>query len=83
MEAHHLASKEGLALLNGTQNMLAFFAWSVLKAQDLSKWADLIATMSLDPSTAESSRSSIPYTPFAPSWPDGDGRPYLRVAPGF
>ena len=44
----HLASKEGLALLNGTQNMLAFFAWSVLKAQDLSKWADLIATMSLD-----------------------------------
>ena len=44
----HLASKEGLALLNGTQNMLAFFVWSVLKAQDLSKWADLIATMSLD-----------------------------------
>ena len=41
-----LMSKEGLALLNGTQNMLAFFAWSVLKAQDLSKWADLIATMS-------------------------------------
>ena len=44
----HLASKEGLALLNGTQNMLAFFVRSVLKAQDLSKWADLIATMSLD-----------------------------------
>lgn len=35
MKPIHLASKEGLALLNGT-NMLAFFVWSVLKAQDLS-----------------------------------------------
>jgi len=47
-EPIHLASKEGLALLNGTQNMLAFMVWSVLKAQQLSKWADLIGAMSLD-----------------------------------
>lgn len=43
-----LASKEGLALLNGTQNMGAFAAWSLLQSQRLSKWADKIAAMSLD-----------------------------------
>lgn len=43
-----LGSKEGLALLNGTQNMSAFAVWSLLRAQQLSRWADTIAAMSLD-----------------------------------
>ena len=43
-----LASKEGLALLNGTQNMSAFAVWALLQAQRLSDWADTIAAMSLD-----------------------------------
>ena len=43
-----LASKEGLALLNGTQNMSAFAVWSLLQAQRLGDWADKIAAMSLD-----------------------------------
>ena len=47
-EPIHLVSKEGLALLNGTQNMSAFAVWSLLQAQQLSDWADKIAAMSLD-----------------------------------
>lgn len=47
-EPIHLVSKEGLALLNGTQNMSAFAVWSLLKAQKLSDWSDRIAAMSLD-----------------------------------
>ena len=47
-EPIHLASKEGLALLNGTQNMGAFAVWAVLRAQELSEWADKIGTMSLE-----------------------------------
>ena len=43
-----LASKEGLALLNGTQNMSAFAVWALLQSQRLSDWADKIAAMSLD-----------------------------------
>ncbi|MBP5560714.1 MAG: histidine ammonia-lyase [Muribaculaceae bacterium] len=43
-----LASKEGLALLNGTQNMSAHAVWALLQAQRLSVWADRIAAMSLD-----------------------------------
>lgn len=43
-----LASKEGLALLNGTQNMSSFAVWCLLKARKLSDWADRIAAMSLD-----------------------------------
>lgn len=43
-----LVSKEGLALLNGTQNMSAFAVWSLLQAQKLSDWSDKIAAMSLD-----------------------------------
>ncbi len=43
-----LASKEGLALLNGTQNMSAFAVWALLKSYRLSEWADKIAAMSLD-----------------------------------
>lgn len=47
-EPIHLASKEGLALLNGTQNMGSFAVWAVLRAQELSDWADRIGTMSLE-----------------------------------
>lgn len=43
-----LASKEGLALLNGTQNMSAFAVWALLQAARLSDWADKIAAVSLD-----------------------------------
>ena len=43
-----LASKEGLALLNGTQNMAAFCCWSIIQATKLSNWADYIAAMSID-----------------------------------
>ena len=43
-----MASKEGLALLNGTQNMSAYAVWSLIEAQRLSDWADRIAAMSLD-----------------------------------
>lgn len=43
-----LQSKEGLALLNGTQFMSAHAVWSVLKSKRLSKWADYIGAISLD-----------------------------------
>ncbi|UPT67203.1 MAG: aromatic amino acid lyase [Sphingobacteriales bacterium JAD_PAG50586_3] len=43
-----LQSKEGLALLNGTQFMGAYGVACLLKAQRLSQWADVIAAMSLD-----------------------------------
>ena len=43
-----LASKEGLALRNGTQNMGAFAGWALLQSRRLSEWADRIAAMSLD-----------------------------------
>jgi histidine ammonia-lyase len=43
-----LQSKEGLALLNGTQFMSAHGIQVVLKAMKLSKWADAITALSLD-----------------------------------
>ena len=43
-----LQSKEGLALLNGTQFMSAFGVWSLLKAMRLSRQADNIAAVSLE-----------------------------------
>ena len=43
-----LASKEGLALLNGTQFMLSFAIWNLLKAKRLMRQADKIAALSLD-----------------------------------
>ena len=43
-----LQSKEGLALLNGTQFMSAHAVWSILKSMRLSRWADLIGAMSLE-----------------------------------
>ena len=47
-EPIQLGPKEGLALLNGTQNMSALAVWSLIKAKRLTQWADLIAAMSLD-----------------------------------
>ena len=43
-----LKSKEGLALLNGTQFMSAHAVWSLIQAERLSDWADKIGAMSLD-----------------------------------
>ena len=43
-----LKSKEGLALLNGTQFMGAYGIWSLLKSQKLSYLSDLIGTISLE-----------------------------------
>lgn len=43
-----LRSKEGLALLNGTQFMSAYGVWCVMQAQQLAAKADLIAALSLD-----------------------------------
>ncbi|MDD4777920.1 MAG: histidine ammonia-lyase [Fermentimonas sp.] len=47
-EPIRLQSKEGLALLNGTQFMSAHGVYAIMKAQRLSWRADLIAAMSLD-----------------------------------
>ena len=47
-ETIKLKSKEGLALLNGTQFMGAYGVWSLLKSQKLSYLADLIGTISLE-----------------------------------
>lgn len=43
-----MASKEGLALLNGTQFMLSFAVWNLMKAKKLSALADKIAALSID-----------------------------------
>lgn len=43
-----LQSKEGLALLNGTQFMSAHLLRNVLKTKRLMKWADKIAAISID-----------------------------------
>ena len=47
-EPIRLQSKEGLALLNGTQFMSAHAVWALIQAQRLSKWADLIGAISLE-----------------------------------
>ena len=43
-----LKSKEGLALLNGTQFMSAYGVYNLLKAYKLSYFADIIGTLSLE-----------------------------------
>jgi len=43
-----LASKEGLALLNGTQFMLAYSIWNLRRAKNMVSLADKIAALSLD-----------------------------------
>ena len=47
-EVIELQSKEGLALLNGTQFMGAYGVWSLMKAQKLSYMADLVGAISLE-----------------------------------
>ena len=47
-EPIRLQSKEGLALLNGTQFMSAHAVWALLRARRLSEWADVIGALSLD-----------------------------------
>jgi len=47
-KAIELQSKEGLALLNGTQFMGAYGVWSLLKAQKLSYMSDMIGAISLE-----------------------------------
>jgi len=48
LEPIALKSKEGLALLNGTQFMSAYGVWSMIKAEKISYLADLIGTISLE-----------------------------------
>ena len=43
-----LGSKEGLALLNGTQFMLAYSLWNLRRAKNMVALADKIAALSLD-----------------------------------
>jgi histidine ammonia-lyase len=43
-----LRSKEGLALINGTQFMTGYGMWCLIKAERLLKLADLIAALSFD-----------------------------------
>ena len=47
-EPIRLKSKEGLALLNGTQFMSANAVWSLIQAERLSQWADMIGAISLE-----------------------------------
>ena len=47
-EAIHLQSKEGLALINGTQFMSAYGMYCLKKAEHLLKMADLISALSFD-----------------------------------
>ena len=47
-EPIELQSKEGLALLNGTQFMSAYGVWSVVNGRRLSETADKVGAMSLD-----------------------------------
>jgi histidine ammonia-lyase len=48
IEAIRLKSKEGLALLNGTQFMSAYGSWCVIQARKISLLSDKIAAVSLD-----------------------------------
>ncbi len=48
LKAHKLQSKEGLALLNGTQFMSAYAVWCLLKSNHLNKLADFTGALSLD-----------------------------------
>ena len=48
MKPIELKSKEGLALLNGTQFMSSHGVWAIINARRLSKVADMIGALSLD-----------------------------------
>ncbi len=47
-EPIHLQSKEGLALINGTQFMSAYGLYNLVQAERLLEWADIIAAISFD-----------------------------------
>jgi histidine ammonia-lyase len=47
-EPIRLQSKEGLALLNGTQFMSAYGVYCMIRTMKISKWADVISALSLD-----------------------------------
>lgn len=44
----HLKSKEGLALINGTQFMSAYGLYCLIQSDRLMRWADVIAAISFD-----------------------------------
>jgi len=48
LEPMALAAKEGLALLNGTQFMSSYSVWSLMAANRLQIWADVIGALSVD-----------------------------------
>jgi histidine ammonia-lyase len=53
LKKHNLApvklrSKEGLALINGTQFMGAYGAWLLMKGKEMMRWADAIAGLSFE-----------------------------------
>lgn len=48
LQAIHLSSKEGLALLNGTQFMSAYGVYCIIKANQLNKAADVFGALSLE-----------------------------------
>jgi histidine ammonia-lyase len=48
MSSVRLRSKEGLALLNGTQFMSAYGAWCLIMARRISRLADFTAALSID-----------------------------------
>lgn len=48
LKAIKLTSKEGLALLNGTQFMGAYGVYNIIQARKLNRWADTITAISLD-----------------------------------
>ena len=54
-----LQSKEGLALLNGTQFMSSYAVWCILKMKRLIEWAEHIAALSFEGFDA----TPEPYTP--------------------
>lgn len=47
-QALRLQSKEGLALINGTQFMSAYGVYCLLKARKMTEWADVSAAISID-----------------------------------
>jgi len=47
-QALSLQSKEGLALINGTQFMSAYGIYNLIQAQRLSAWADAVGAMAVD-----------------------------------
>lgn len=48
LKAIKLKSKEGLALLNGTQFMSSYGAYNIIRSKKLNYWADAITALSLD-----------------------------------